>query len=323
VLTRPQEKADAYRKLEKRLTQGSHVETHSRIQIQGYAPRYKVYWHPKAEVSFCFNENSATLRHHPFWIGIGLQDPARIHGGKLDSLPTQFNAAHGIGTGTFAGAFLKDSSGRIHLGHTGRLFRTAASKVIAAYPGPKPASVPVNGRPKQFLLLGALDDEDLIVMLREFATFVRTFKSQSDQPGNLRKFIPEFGGTAHVPARKAYQADYEHGRVVNALAERLRDAGLRVTRTREIDLIAWDARSRPVAIYEVKSGAQPYDIYTALGQLTLHGHRLPGSTRRIMVLPNAPTRQAARALGELGISIELYKLTDGRPTFQGRMSGRS
>jgi hypothetical protein len=133
------------------LTKSKGVQTFRRRPVQFQrAKYYNVCWHPKVQVAFVFNALAEWKRHHPYWVGIGLQNPATAHR-RLDPIPTQFNTPHPSNAGGFAGAFLEDAAGRIHLGHTGRLRKFPAKELLSVYPGPRVEAGRSDGRMKAYI----------------------------------------------------------------------------------------------------------------------------------------------------------------------------
>ena len=92
--------------------------------------------------------------------------------------------------------------------------------------------------------------------------------------------------TWHGPGQVDYLS--RHGEVVDALQEWRETRGIpsqgRIVKTVFVDMGVKNASGAMVELYEVKTSASRSDVYSAIGQLMVHG--LPGCTRTV-VLPAA------------------------------------
>ena len=75
-------------------------------------------------------------------------------------------------------------------------------------------------------------------------------------------------------------------------------------------------------LFELKTGASPQDIHTAIGQLLAYEHRLRVEcgwehARRVLVLPDGPAARARLPLLDtLGMHLMVYRRTRGRIEFE-------
>ena len=125
---------------------------------------------------------------------------------------------------------------------------------------------------------------------------------------SLRPYFAEFSGTAQVgsPAN-ATEADWEHGRVVDALQTELVKLGHAPRKNQDIDLCLVDSTGKPSVLFEVKTESARYPIYTAIGQLQFHSR--DAGPKRVIVLPDVPDATAISALERLGIRLITYSRT--------------
>jgi hypothetical protein len=124
----------------------------------------------------------------------------------------------------------------------------------------------------------------------------------------LESYFTEFTGTTVVTPSKQAIRNCRHGAVVNALRAKFSAHGT-VMNSRFVDLAVVAAAE--ATIYEVKTSSQPQSLYTAIGQLILHGGALkrqyPGKRiKRVVVMPDLPNVDAKRFEKELGISLLQY-----------------
>ena len=98
-----------------------------------------------------------------------------------------------------------------------------------------------------------------------FQRRIRQFKEFYDEPRGRR--------TGNHPGRIDYLS--RHGEVVDALHDwrkaRPMRRGLQIVKNVFIDMGVKDARGDLVELYEVKTSAARTDVYSAIGQLTVHG----------------------------------------------------
>ena len=299
------------------ILQATKGKLHRHRRIASLPRTYRVQWRPEEGVAFAFNEDRASHQHHPFWIGIGLDDPAAVRHGALPAFPTQFNT-DGRGASRLAGAFLRADDGTIHLGHSGRLKRCKVDDVLDAYPGPV---VHVTRRGRQttdrFMLIGRLRDPNLCGSLRAFGEFAKDFKT-GFMPGQASKVKgAEFSGRAIVGPRPGYEADYQHGRVVEALRRYVARKGVRVWRTQLEDLLVGGTTARPHYLLEVKTEAALQPVYTALGQLQYHAARYSPRPGRVIVLPSDVPARIRRALDVIGVRTILFEEVGRKVNFRG------
>jgi hypothetical protein len=138
----------------------------------------------------------------------------------------------------------------------------------------------------------------------------------SGNPDTMKSYFPEFSGTALIsPAEAIVEVTWEHGKVIDALAQLLMGRGFRPGKSRTVDLCLSDSENQVTTIFEAKTDADPYSIYTAIGQLEYHSIPYPGA-RRVVVLPGLTPAQRS-GLSQLGIEVVTYARMGDQFTFEG------
>jgi hypothetical protein len=147
--------------------------------------------------------------------------------------------------------------------------------------------------------------------VRDGKTSTKSFLARQSR---LRAFYGEAHGRRQ--GRRSSKIDYvsRHGEVVQALHDWRQAAGLRTGHQLFndvlIDLGVVTRSDQLVEVYEVKTGADRQSVYTAIGQLFVHGNT--PNCKRVMVLPGkdklAP--DLTQALQRNGIDLVLYDLTE-------------
>lgn len=130
-------------------------------------------------------------------------------------------------------------------------------------------------------------------------------------------FSPELAASGTAILRAAVtEVRHNHGIVVNQLAELLRQSGLHPGNDQRQDLIVV-GEERIQVLFEVKSSASPYCVYTAIGQLMYHGSVQNPPPLRVAVLPESASAEVRERLRRLGIRLVTFRLETGQPRFDG------
>ena len=136
----------------------------------------------------------------------------------------------------------------------------------------------------------AVETKQIDVTSPAFQRRIREYKAFYSEPRGRRR------------GNRPGQIDYlsRHGEVVDALhdwrASRRTSRGSRIVKDLFIDMGLEDSRGDLVELYEVKTSATRTDVYSAIGQLMVHG---PENCRKFVVLPEgeplAPDLESAFA----------------------------
>lgn len=275
---------------------------------------------------------------------IGSYDPGRPGPLLID---LQFNFPKGRFDRRKGGAFVEDSDGRVYLAHRGIVTRgTARVKKAALLRNltwrHRVSADSNNGRKTaELLLVGALDDDQLIARVAKFSGAVRDAatlaaiknsgansskagsgaKSKNSVRGEknldmiLSGYRDEFAGTRTVNRQCQIVMDWKHGRVVKELRKALEGCGV-ITVSKEADLIL--QRGNNIDLFEVKRSSNSQSIYTAIGQLVFNGSSLERSfpscfVRKFLVLPaSAQYQNRQNRCKELGFNLVTFEaIKDG------------
>lgn len=255
---------------------------------------------------------------------------------------------------SYAGAFVRDASGAIFLAHRGKLTKGKAGLrkdlVLSQF------STCIDARDgnqmSRVILIAGLEQPDMIDKLFAFAQEARDVATQiaaggvvesgSEEKGSsatgsgkaqgkdtsadrdpmqgLSKYFDEFSGETNVtPSDFIGTRVVEHGAIVAALAKAL-GSGNNLRKSQAIDLAA--IRKDTIDLFEVKTSASTQNVYTAVGQLLIHGEgietRLKKRVRRFLVLPEMPRRDFLSPIATaLEGAIIIYRSKRGAYTFTG------
>ena len=249
-----------------------------------------------------------------------------------------------------AGAFVQDAFGEIFVAHRGKLTKGNAGLqkdlVLSQF---KTCVLAQDGKKKnRVILIAGLEHEKMVDKLFEFALEARDVatriatglvdavdtspdssigkvrqkgvKSNVGPMAKLSKYVAEFYGesTTNPPVVSGTRI-VKHGAIVAALHKAL-GGGDNLRKSQAVDLAA--IRGGTVDLFEVKTSASTQDVYTAVGQLLIHGEGISSllemPVRRFMVLPQNPRADFIKPIGEeLGARIIIYCEKAGSYSFDG------
>lgn len=245
------------------------------------------------------------------------------------------------------GSFLRHvPTGSVVLAHRGIVTlghgRIPKSRVFAEMFATQREAETSNGL-SELLLIGELDSPTLIKEIDSFSSELRRAargikrdknngnpatspdKAPDKLTSKLRQYFDEFSGQRRLKSRQKTIADCYHGDIVRELRDAFTEPD-KLLKSREIDLVA--ITSKRAFLFEVKTSARPQNIYTAIGQLTVHTpavkqHVGTMQVVRSIVLPERPTERLYKMLtNELNIRVLTFKRSaqddvkiDGLDTF--------
>lgn len=245
------------------------------------------------------------------------------------SISVEINTAYEGRNDAVAGFFGRDSkTGAVYLFHSGRVgggTKGVSKTAFLAWSSRRPdVVVDSSGEPRFGVLVMPVEGRGAARALIRYIDAVAQFKVAVRAGGletseyarnreDLESFYAEARGRRK--GRRSDVIDYlsRHGDVVDALhswrkAQPL-EPGARIVKNVLIDLgIRRDGNLSEV--FEVKTSAGRGEVYSAVGQLMIHG--AAPTCRRVLVLPNDErlADDLKRALNRLGIEILTFRLDE-------------
>ncbi|WP_017517014.1 hypothetical protein ACQCLI_12815 [Pseudomonas nitroreducens] len=245
----------------------------------------------------------------------------------------------------YAGAFVRDATGEIFLAHRGKLTKGKAGlpKDLVLSQFSNCVDARDGKQTNRVILIAGLNEPDMIDKLfafaqeaREVATRIAAMSAEARNSGGngagksgaaqrdsmmaLSAYFDEFSGETNVaPPATTGKRVVEHGAIVAALAKAL-GSGANLQKNQAIDLAATHADW--TELYEVKTSADTQSVYTAVGQLLLHGEsikaRLGLPVRRFLVLPELPRNDFLKPISQaLGGAVITYRKHEDSYLFSG------
>jgi hypothetical protein len=229
------------------------------------------------------------------------------------------------------GAFVREiESGTVFLAHRGIVTRGKSrvpkSELFAAT-SMTPISVSSSAGPIELFLVTPLNSKNLFHDIATFAQEIRAaagaimeptaeeaqarpFKIRPDFDTKLGEYFNEFCGSRSLPQRVSTIVVVRHGNVVTQLAEILSSFG-KVYKSKLVDLALVSKNS--AHLFEIKTSTDPTSIYTAIGQLSIHGIALANQfagkqIHKVLVVPTTLSVLMRKKLeNDLAIQIIEYK----------------
>ena len=220
-------------------------------------------------------------------------------------ITVEINVLHEGRSGRVAGFFARETAtGAICLMHSGRVgggYPGVGGETFRAWLEKRPCEVfDASGEVHFGFIVMSIDGLGATISLVRYVNDIARFKravrdgeidpedpSFQQKVQGLNDFYSEPRGRR--TGRRSGRFDFvsRHGDVVDALKswrmhQRMR-AGHRIAKNLFIDMGVANVNEELVEIYEVKTSASRSDVYSAIGQLMVHG---PQSCRMVIVLPH-------------------------------------
>lgn len=259
-----------------------------------------------------------------YWNAFGIYRPDR----PAQSIAVEINIAAEGNSAQVAGFFAED-------GETGDIFLMHSGRIGGGRPGIGKSAFLVwskvklvevserDGRIRNGIAVGKLDDPDLSERIWTFVKNVQGFKDQAaagelDTPDFKRRveefdrYSREFSGKKRGMRGGAFEYVTYHGDIVQKLYD---DRNSRLSPGEEVfnsTLIDLFVKKNGVLseIYEVKTGAGRQMLYTAIGQVMTHAATGRSDVAKFLVVPADETipTDLAGAIEILGISVRRFRL---------------
>jgi hypothetical protein len=282
---------------------------------QGGRARLKVHWNPELRFWSCLSPDRFKTN---YWCCFGTRNPTKH---KSGGIICEVNSPKQGFDRRLAGIFLRDDSGETYLAHSGKVGGgrkgIGKSNFLKYYQGPLESVLCPNGKVREYIVIGPVNGNRLPLQVAHFVDEVKRFKSGTKnskgrlpQSSLLTSFTPEFSGQ-----RKSYQtkgdivAECDHGPVISALAKELEARNLRYGNDRLRDLFVVSNGGKMKILFEAKTDLGTSSIYSAVGQLMLHGAAGITAPNRVLVVPGTPKSKTHAALKKLGIVVLAYEWT--------------
>jgi len=228
---------------------------------------------------------------------------------------------------SYGGRFIKDSTGRFYIGHSGKIGGgkkgVGKQAFLSYYPSRNIQTIEWGTDDHEdVIVLGAVDAPQFPAQVAAFVHQVAMFKASvksgtipsrivstddSDSPG----FNPEFqGGKEYKQKKGSIIAQCNHGLVVSRLAEEIEKLGYKVANDTARDLFIPSTGSDAVILFEAKTDLTTTSVYTAIGQLMFHGVKQKNPPRRILVVPGIPKESTKNAIIKLNIEVLTYEMDE-------------
>lgn len=255
------------------------------------------------------------------WFGI-FRDDSDLN------ISVEINTPYEGANGRIAGFFARNNdTGAIYLFHSGRVGggTTGVSKTaFLAWSGEKPVEVfDSEGKARYGVLVMPIEGVSVtrsairyVEKIANFKEAVRDGKTNTLDFKQKEKQFSDFYAEARGRRKGTRTRDFDyvsrHGEVVDALHAWRKAAGLtkgtRLVKNVLIDL-GVSASGNLTEVYEVKTSALRPDVYTAIGQLLVHG--IAKNCKRTIVLPHSGNLASdlEQALIRNAIEIVRFKLT--------------
>lgn len=175
-------------------------------------------------------------------------------------------------------------------------------------------------------LVASLFSDDFVAQISRFIKEYNRIKgltanNTSEPPEDENddgSFSEEFGGKRRgYTFSEIIEASCNHGIVVNACAEYLKEKGYTVKNDKHRDLVLLDAHQHERIIFEFKTDVSTTSIYCAIGQLLFHKKEQLPHTKYIMVIPDGEVNKIRIRLSKLNIELITYKMNGNIVSFIG------
>lgn len=299
--------------LEKSFKRGTSTFTRV-LHAANLSERCRIHWDPRNGVWAHFR-----LTNSRFWNPFGLDDPESPGHTKYVSNVVQINPSR-VGHFNTGGAFVRDSEADVvYLAHCGKIGGESVGQTENFISTFDTIHLKAGKVAKPYMIIADIQDPQLNERIAAFVAAAAAFKAGPGKMDASTKSAKPLAGDEYAGKIRYRRGGYVstvrlHGRVYRSLKcalEKLGMSGLQRDINRDLYLRS-DGR---YVLFEIKTGDSPFEVYTAVGQLMLHGDGSKG-TSRILVAPSVSSHFSDK-LRALGISTITYR-DDGKTiTFDG------
>lgn len=302
--------ADAQKKFEEKFRSFHGQRIKTTLNHRGGNTKAELLWFEKPGFWVSSVKGGAENR---YWNAFGTENP---EGRKNVYITCEVNFPKSGIDRKIGGAFAKDASGKLYMVHRGNMGggKKGVGKLLFLDNYRNEFEVVQDAEIESELpLIGALDSDKFIEQVYDFIREVERIKEipqrQTQQtPLIPHKFNKEFAGKREYKTSEHIEAECNHGRIVNALADALEKKGLNTANTRPLDLYIIGNQGNEIThVFEVKTDIWTTSLYSAVGQLLLNSACLPIKPILILSIPQKPKKPICEKLKELGIKLLIFR----------------
>lgn len=291
-----------------------------------------IVWRPdKADLDIVHNKRlwfvsvppRSGMKTPRYWNSLGIYaDSGTLQITVEINIPTTSNSP------AIAGFFAQNAlTGKIYLMHDGGIGggrRGIGRYSFLAWSGVKPIAVTdSSGKIRLGIFVAEIDGSSTAKDVGSFVNRVVAFKNAvkdgsadvaDDVEDEYEDYYREFSGRKRALRKREIEYISRHGDIVDALKKWRKDRGLargeEIKKNVYIDLGVKN-NGELVELYEVKTNAERQTIYTAIGQLLVHGIGEGRRSAKYLVIPHESilSRDLAGALERNSIEILRFNLT--------------
>jgi hypothetical protein len=256
-----------------------------------------------------------------YWNAFGVDDPSQR---KTIVNSVQINPSRQAHLST-GGAFISDeASDTVFIAHSGRIGGESVGQGdrFLTYFDRYFDIVDVHTRRgiKRYILVAEIWDRNLNGLIADFVRACAAFKTagRTYRGTAIRKArelaSDEYAGTIIYTRKGAVKTIRRHGVIFKALKQQLEKNGIRNLK-RDMRRDLYLSQGGRNVLFEIKTDVN-YSLYTAVGQLMIHGKGMSKSARCFLVSPDIPSGYAGR-LRSLGIGLVTFTEKGRSISFQG------
>lgn len=262
-----------------------------------------------------------------FWNGFGTEE-LRWNSSHSHTLDCEINPPFEGINRRISGVFAKDENGELFLLHRGKIGggRSGIGKNLFLNNYSEELITVKDGDLfSNLAFVASFKNPRFVIQVANFVKEVKRIKlnatnnqmtSLSIKHGLIPVFNKEFSEKRKLIAISTQiEKKYNHGLIVNPLAEEFESKGIRVGNSREIDLFTIDSDNNPASLFEIKTDTTTTSIYGAIGQLYYNSTLLNVDCSLVAVFPKTLERKQRKILNELDIQCLTYEWREGKPKF--------
>lgn len=293
--------------LEKSFKRGTSTFTRV-VQGANLSERCRIHWDPRNGVWAHFR-----LTNTRFWNPFGLDDPESPGHTKYVSNVVQINPSR-LGNFNTGGAFVSDSEAAVvYLAHCGKIGGESVGQTENFISTFDTVRLKAGRTAKPYTIIADIEDPQLNRRIAAFVAAAASFKTGQGKMKASTKSAKPLSGEEYAGKIRYRRGGYVstvrlHGRVYRYLKSALEKLGVSGLQ-RDVNRDLYLRKGGRYVLFEIKTGDSPYDVYTAVGQLLLHGDGAK-STSRVLVAPSVSSHFSDK-LRALGISTITYR-DDGK-----------